>query len=72
MDQYDYRNKYDNPRKAAVLSKYVKKAKQMQQTGCVNAPMLYKSLGPIFVPTAPNIGDARNAARFAIPNTKPY
>ena len=44
----------------------------MQQTGCVNAPMLYKSLGPIFVPTAPNIGDARNAARFAIPNTKPY
>ena len=37
-----------------------------------NAPALYKTFAPIFVPYTPNNGADINAAKFAIPKTNPY
>lgn len=39
---------------------------------CVKAPALYNSFGPILAPYLPNMGANRNAARLAMPKTKPY
>jgi len=38
----------------------------------MKAPRLTRSFGPIRDPNRPKIGAPRKAAKFAIPNTKPY
>ena len=65
-------SRYERPRNAAVLCKYVTNAKAIPHIGWRKAPKLYKAFAPIFAPYIPNKGAERNAARLAIPKTKPY
>ena len=54
------------------MSTYSRKANAIPARAWSNAPKLYNIFAPIFVPYTPKKGAEINAARFAIPNTKPY
>ena len=55
-----------------VLFAYAKNPKQIPERACKNAPAMYRNLTPICVPNFPNNGPQKEAARFEMPNTKPY
>ena len=55
-----------------MLGKYVKNANAIPHIGWRKEPKLYKTFAPILAPYIPNKGAERNAARLAIPKTKPY
>ena len=67
-----YLKRYESPRNAAVFSTQSRNANASPHKGWRNAPKLYNSFAPIFVPYTPNIGAERNAAKLAMPNTNPY
>ena len=67
-----YLSTYDNVRKAEVLFIYHKNPNTVAQIDWTKAPVIYRCFSPIRVPNFPNIGAAKKAAKFAIPNTNPY
>ena len=55
-----------------VLSTYIKHPKAIPARACENTPKLYRNLTPIWVPNFAINGANKKAARFDMPNTKPY